>query len=64
MECSTKRERQVRRRLNEYYGSHEVDEVDCLDEDTYRARLIDGTVVIVDVDEFENLSFREIMSGC
>lgn len=39
---TTKQERRVRKRVNDYYGAHEVDTVEIIDENEYRVRLIGG----------------------
>lgn len=60
MRYETKQERRVRRRLNDYYGAHEVESIEMIDEDEYRAILIDGTVVHVIVLEDGTIDIQEI----
>lgn len=49
MRYESNQERRVRRRLNEYYGSHEVDTIQYTGDNEYWARLLDGSLVVVTV---------------
>lgn len=62
--CTTSQERKVRRLLNEYYGSRQVDHVETMDADEYRAILFDGTVVLVSREDSGEFSSQEVMAGC
>lgn len=64
MIAETRQERSVRRKLNEYYGTHLISTVEKIDDDEYRARLLDGDTIYVFLNQDGSIDVREEYAGC
>ncbi len=62
--CQQTAERMIRQGLRAYFGRGQVDSLEPVEPDLFRARLVNGGIAYVTVEEDGAVTIQELEGGC